>query len=692
MLDRLRTALLKRLDDVSSRLVDLESRPTDHDDLSPKGNALIREGKYAQAEVIFRDALAARPNDAKALVNLGFALKEQGRLVEARVFLKRAISLSKTDPQVYETHYLFGLIAEEQGYLEEASVSFGMALELKPDFELACRDLCRVLFWSGKTSMAQSVLQKGLQLNPDYADFHFYQGNLHVENQRSNLAEKCYLRALELGAVYADVYSALGAVQYQLGDEPAAQASFRHAQEMSPDARAEAQYQAACFCLRRGDYSNAINGFQAALGLRPDFLKAHSSLIFCLSFNPSVSPSYTEAAQRYGALLTGMSKSSIRPPKRPYRRGERPLRIGFVSGELKTHPVGFFLEGILQHIDRDRVDLIAYSSTSNGDQTTERLRSRFARWFDIKGLKDTAVAQQILADKIDILMDLGGHTGDNRLPVFALRPAPVQVSWLGYFASTGVAEIDYLLADRISVPEDHTEFFTEKICYLPDTRLCMTPPVTQREIPVTPPPAQANGHITFGSFQARTKINDRVLAVWGQVLASVPRSRLRLQIQQMDIPALRDELLLRMSLAGIDLERVSVTAGLPWEEYLAAYGNIDIVLDTFPYPGGTTTAEALWMGVPTVTLMGNTMLSRQGGCMLSCLELTDWIAHSESEYVATAIGHAKDLPGLTLLRAELRERALGSSLFDTRRFAANLQDCLEELFQRPVLTRPCSAG
>lgn len=684
MLDRLRTALLKRLDRVSSRLVELESSPTAGLDLLPKGNALMQEGKYADAELLFREALAMRPTDAKALVNLGFALKEQGRLVEARVCLRRAISLSAEDPLVYETHYLFGLIAEEQGHLEEASISFGKAFELKPDFELACRDLCRVLFWMGRTSMAQSVLQKGLQLNPDFADFHFYQGNLHVDSQVPKLAEKSYLRALELGAEYADVYSALGAVQYQLGDETAARLSFRRAQDLDPDAQAEALYQAACFCLRRGDYLNAIDGFEAALALRPDFLKAHSSLIFCLSFNPSGSPSYAEAAQRYGALLTRMAKASAQPVRQPYLLGGRPLKIGFVSGELKTHPVGFFLEGILQHIDHRRLELTAYSNTSNEDRTTERLRPRFARWVDVKGLKDAAVAQRILADKIDILVDLGGHTGDNRLPVFALRPAPVQVSWLGYFASTGVAEIDYILADRISVPDDHTEFFTEKICYLPDTRLCLTPPITQREVLVPPLPAQTSGHVTFGSFQARTKINDRVLAVWGQILASIPGSRLRLQIQQMDIAALRDELLQRMSLANIDLARVTITAGLPWEEYLAAYGNIDIVLDTFPYPGGTTTAEALWMGVPTVTLLGNTMLSRQGGSMLSCLGLTDWIAHSESEYVAIAIRQANDLPGLNLLRVELRERALRSPLFDTQRFAANLQNCFEELFQRPV--------
>jgi predicted O-linked N-acetylglucosamine transferase (SPINDLY family) len=230
------------------------------------------------------------------------------------------------------------------------------------------------------------------------------------------------------------------------------------------------------------------------------------------------------------------------------------------------------------------------------------------------------------------------------------------------------------------VPEDHTEFFSEKIRYLPDTRLCMTPPITQQLIPVTAPPVQRNNHITFGCYQARTKINDQVLSVWSKVLAALPSAMLRLQVQEMHISVLREEFLARVAQAGIDLTRVSLSAGLPWEAYLSDYKNVDILLDTFPYPGGTTTAEALWMGVPTLTLMGNTMLSRQGASLLSCVGLHDWIADSEVDYVTKALRFAADVPSLALLRAELRDRAIASPLFDTLRFANNLQECFEEIF------------
>jgi predicted O-linked N-acetylglucosamine transferase (SPINDLY family) len=264
--------------------------------------------------------------------------------------------------------------------------------------------------------------------------------------------------------------------------------------------------------------------------------------------------------------------------------------------------------------------------------------------------------------------------------VFARKPAPLQVAWLGFFASTGVTEIDYILTDRISVPEEHTEFFSEKVWYLPGTRLCMTPPVISQEILVTAPPVLRNGHITFGCYQARTKINDQVLSVWAKVLAAVPGAMLRLQIQEMHIHVLREEFLSRDAMAGIDLARVSLSSGLPWEEYLADYKNVDILLDTFPYPGGTTTAEALWMGVPTLTLMGHTMLSRQGASLLSCVDLHSWIASSEEDYVSRAIRFATDVPNLALLRSKLRDRTLASPLFDTRRFANGLQDCFEEMF------------
>jgi predicted O-linked N-acetylglucosamine transferase (SPINDLY family) len=521
----------------------------------------------------------------------------------------------------------------------------------------------------------------GLTLSPQNADFHFYRGNLLAGEAKLEQACQSFSKAITLGANYADTHSALGRAQYMLGNKSAAIESFRNAQRIDPDAGALAQYASGYHYLRRGDLANALANFEMAIALRPDLHKAYSMLLFMLSFSPQHSPSYQEIADRYAAMLREQTPISTRTLKNAYARGSRPLRVGFVSGDLKAHPVGFFLEGILQAIDPKRMVSIAYSNTSNEDQNTIRLQSRFSEWHDIRNIGDEAAAQLIRDHQIDVLVDLAGHTGENRLPIFTRQPAPVQVTWLGYFASTGLPEINYILADNVSVPEHSTEFFSEKVWRLPDTRLCMTPPVTNKQIDVSPPPCLSKGYVTFGSFQSRSKINSQVLWVWSQVLTATPGSRLRLQLSQMDISARREELLQELEIAGISRDRVSLNTSVHWAEYLAAYQHVDILLDTFPYPGGTTTAEALWMGVPTVTLIGDTMLSRQGACMLKCVELDDWIAEGEQHFVDKAVAFASDPAALTRLRSELRARAINSPLFDTRRFAANLQDCFEAMFQ-----------
>ena len=290
---------------------------------------------------------------------------------------------------------------------------------------------------------------------------------------------------------------------------------------------------------------------------------------------------------------------------RPRASGGR-LRVGFVSGDLRTHPVGFFLEGILQHLDPSKFELFAYPTIAKADELTARIRPRFSRWHLLKGQTDEAAAQAIRADQIDILLDLAGHTGDNRLPVFGLRPAPVQVSWLGYFASTGVSAMDYVLADDVCVPLGSEHFFTEKVWRLPQTRLCFTPPTDGTTPNVSALPALERGYITFGCFQRLPKITDSVLGLWQQVFAALPDARLLLQSHQTGRPLYVEQILTRLARVGIHADRVTVRGPAHRSAYLQSYAKVDMVLDTFPYTGGTTTCEALWMGVPTVTLTGET--------------------------------------------------------------------------------------
>jgi protein O-GlcNAc transferase len=354
------------------------------------------------------------------------------------------------------------------------------------------------------------------------------------------------------------------------------------------------------------------------------------------------------------------------------RDASRAPRVGFISGDLRSHPVGHFLEGVLAHWPHERVRLVAYPTFALEDEATARMRPHFESWTPIAHLDDAQAAARIAADRIDVLVDLAGHTAHNRLPLFAWRPARVQASWLGYFATTGIEQMDWLLSDATSIAPGEERHYGERIWRLPGTRLCFTPP---RQAPaVAPLPALATGSVTFGSFQNLGKIGDEVLALWARVLRAVPDSRLRVQNAQVADDEAQRALQGRLAALGIAPSRVSLHGKQPRAAYLRAHAEVDIVLDTFPYPGGTTTCEALWMGVPTVTLSGSTMLARQGESLLAAAAMPDWIARDADGYVRIATSRSADLASLASLRAGLRDHVAASPLFDAKRFAGELAD------------------
>jgi predicted O-linked N-acetylglucosamine transferase (SPINDLY family) len=435
----------------------------------------------------------------------------------------------------------------------------------------------------------------------------------------------------------------------------------------------------------KGDLAAAIESYRKALALNPDHGQAHSNLLLVMSFHTECTPGdYLAEARRYGNRVLAQAKPYTGWIVSPSDRGA-PLRLGIVSGDLCAHPVACFLESFLMHFDPALVELVAYSTNPREDVFTARIKPRFSAWNSIAGLSDEAAARKIHGDGIQILIDLAGHTAHNRLPVFAWKPAPVQVSWLGYFASTGVPGMDYFVADPVSIPESLKEFFSETVWYMPETRLCFTPLADTTRLPLSPLPSARNGYITFGCFQRLPKLNDDVLALWGRIFKAIPDARLRVQCKQMSCPSTREHLLHRLACAGIAPERVTVTGLLPRDDYLASHAGVDIILDTFPYTGGTTTCEALWMGVPTLTLAGETLLARQGASMMGCAGLDDWVASSKDDYVARASFHASNIERLAQLRAGLRQQVLGSPLFDAPRFARNMADALQKMWQRRIV-------
>ena len=692
MLDRLFQILHRRLDTLSGRSAPQPAAPSDPESTSrlrTEGNAFLAEEKLNEAEACFREALVHTVDDTQSLVCLGYVLKEQGRLTEARIALKRATSASNSDPQAFEAHYLLAEISEKQADFEDAKKYLKSSLELKPDFVRACEDVVRILHAQGRRDEARAFLEGRVAACPQSADYHVmlakeFTGILDLEGTAKHLAAAV---ALGINDPYIDML--VGAALCRLEREPEAQPYFDSAIAKDPAFLHEALYHRGYYFTRSGESRKGVELLERSIHNKPDYQAAHSLILLNLSHSAAaLNRSYQEAAERFSRALEDPFQAFPRLPVQSADLERKVLRVGFVAGEFREHPVQHFLVGVLEHIDKERFQLVAFSNNQMDDSGTALFKPLFSGWHDIKDMTHDAVAELVRSQKIDVLIDLSGHTGDARLPVFARQPAPLQVAWLGYFASTGLKAMDYIIADTVCVPDGSEEWFSEKVFRLPATRLCMTVPRPSRPIPITEAPCIKKGFVTFGSFQQAAKINNEVLTVWAQILAAVPQSRLRIQNTGLRTIAIQNKIRTDMALVGMDVSRVDLLGSTDWEDYLEAHNDIDILFDTFPYPGGTTTAFALWMGVPTVTLAGNTMLSRQGASMLGCVGLSDWVAKDEAGYVELAIKFANDTERLVQLRSNLREVAEQSPLFDNKTFAVNLENALRAMYREKMTAQP----
>jgi predicted O-linked N-acetylglucosamine transferase (SPINDLY family) len=356
--------------------------------------------------------------------------------------------------------------------------------------------------------------------------------------------------------------------------------------------------------------------------------------------------------------------------KVPARDGK--LRVGFVSGDLRNHAVGYFVEGLLEHLVMGQFEIFAFPTTSITDDLTNRIKQLFTDWTPIYGMSDQAAATLIHQKEIHVLIDLSGHSAHNRLPVFSYKPAPVQVSWLGYFATTGLPEMDYFLGDPQMSPKSEATYFTETVWSLPETWLCHKPHA--QIVSVSELPALKDGFLTFGSFGNLSKMNNQVVETWSSILHRTPTSKLLLKSHQLGDPSQREEVKNRYQKFNISPDRLILEGPESRESYFEAYQRLDVVLDTFPYPGGTTSVDSLWMGVPVLTLKGDRFLSHLGESIVFNSGNSDWLASDVEDYIAKAVLFTTDLEQLAQLRSTLRDRILKSPLFDTSRFAKNFGD------------------
>lgn len=636
-----------------------------------------RSGRLHEARTRYEAALARMPRHADALHLLGVIAMQEQRYADALDMIGRAIEIS---PQATYFDNL-GSALRGWGKLEAAVESYEQAIALDPKQWRAHNNLGMTLLQMRLPAAAAASFRKALAIDARLAQAHSNLGNVLRELGDAEQAEVHCRRAVELEPMFGEAHNNLGnalKVQRRLAE---AAACYEQAQRLLPQ-EPQVALNLGIVLRETGEHAAAIAAFRRAIALRPTWGEAWSNLLFTLSFAADVSPrEYLSEALAFG----DMARRTARPFDQWLvdRTPGAPLRIGFVSGDFRTHPVGFFLESVLAHLDPARVQLVAYSTRPYEDAVTRRLKPRFAAWRSLVGLTDEAAATTIRNDGVHILFDMSGHTDANRLPIFAWKPAPIQVSWIGYFASTGLSAIDYVLGDEWVLPPDEAEHFVERPWRLPHGYLCFTPPEPAVPIDVAAMTDTARP-ITFGCFSDLVKVNDSVVAVWSRIVHAVPGSRLFLKAQQLADDTQRATTIARFAAHGVAADRLLMEGPSPRDDYLAAYNRIDISLSPFPYPGGTTTAESLWMGVPVLCRHGDRFLGHLCESVVQSAGLGDWIARGDDDYVAKAVAFAGDRQALAALRAGLRARVANSSLCRPDRFARTLEAQLAAMWREHV--------
>jgi predicted O-linked N-acetylglucosamine transferase (SPINDLY family) len=564
---------------------------------------------------------------------------------------------------------------------EEALAALGAACAAEPGFAEAHHQLGNALKRLGRHEEAAASLRTAARLEPRSPAILLNLGAACLELRLFDEAVASLRRAVSIEPLRPEAHNILGHALLEQGRCAAAERSLSEALRLRPG------YPAAHDNLGRvlkaqGRAAEAVAHHRAALAGKPR-AQTHSNLLYSLNFAPGVSPEEAAAEHRLWARTFEEPLRGDPPPHAGYRPGTRPLRVGYVSPNFANHAVAYFFAPVLAAHDRGNLEITCYSDVPRPDAVTRRLRSLAGQWRDIAGWSDARVAEAIRADRIDILVDLAGHTARNRLLVFARRAAPVQVTWLGYPATTGLEAMDYRVTDAVSDPPGQTEaWHSEELVRLSGPFSCYEPCLASP--PVGPLPGSSAGQVTFGCFNNLAKVNARVIEVWARLLAELPGSRLFLESRGLADPETADRVRRDFAARGVDPGRLDLEGdALPEARHLARYHRVDVALDTFPYNGATTTCEALWMGVPVVTLAGRAHVSRVGASMLTHLGAPEWVAASPQEYAAICLRLAGDLGGLSEIRGGLRDRMARSPLCDARRFTGNLENAFRAMALHP---------
>ena len=683
---------------------------------------LAQTGRGPEAESIYRQILAAHPQQPQALFGYGLLLGAAGHGAAAAGLLRQAVVLQPNDAD-FRVAYASTVAA--LGQIGEAEGALRRAIELRPGHAVAHENLTVVLVAQGRNAEALAVgqraaalapgsyntacavaqalvglnrleeavgaagraIQAGATAKPPQPTFRAFElaGHALMGLGRSDEAIEAYKRAVSPEPGFAIAYSNLGNALQQRARVEEGMTALRMAIQLDPNLPdARNNYGNALKDLARLD--EACVEYRKAVALRPSTALFGSNLVYAMWFRQACDPAEVLAESRAWAAFHAEPLTAAAPPHPNDRNPDRRLRVGLVSPDFRFHPVGRLIQPFIAHHNRAVTELVLFSGVVRPDALTQQMYADSAGVVDTRGMGDEQLAAAARQAGVDILVDLQVHMSGTRLKAFALRPAPVQITYLGYNSTTGMTGMDYVLTDRTMDPWDGPDppggapspIHSERLLHLDGCYWCYGEPPN---LPQTNPlPAQGNGGaVTFGSLNSFTKLNDGVLDVWTQLLKAVPNSRLFLVVpggaeRMAEVAAMFVH-------RGIAADRLRMTDIVAARDYFLLYQNVDIALDPFPYAGGTTTMDALYMGVPVVTLEGRWAIARAGVTLLKAAGLPQWIAQTPADYIQLAVGLASDLPALAEWRRTLRDRLKGSVLMDGPRFAADVERAFRRAWQ-----------
>lgn len=677
-----------------------------------KGLTLQNAGDYTQAEAVYSKILQRFPRNPAVLHLLGVICHQTGRNDIAIAKVSEAVHLAPENPDYLSN---LGVIQAASGNLDLALNCCRRALEIDPDHADACNNLgnmyrkkgdissaieCyikalrqqpedpHVLYnlgiayrMAGKSEKEIRCYEKSLQFHPSDPKVWLNLGNALQNTGELERAIDCYKNALQCNPVMPEALNNLGSAWLTMGELGQSKVCFEAARKCKPD-YAEAWSNLGNVYQNQGEYREAEKCFRHALQLKPDYVSAHSNLVYALQCCSDVDQQTIHRAASDWRHAHGAVAGTNRRPNHTRRLDDR-IRVGYVSPDFRTHSVSYFFLPLLTRHDHRYFEIYCYSAVRRPDRVTDQIRALSDHWRTTLYRSDEEVAQQIRTDQIDILVDLAGHTSGNRLTVFTHKPAPIQFTWLGYPGTTGLPEIDYRITDAIADPPGESDsWHSEKLIRLPDGFLCYT--ASDQAPAIGPLPCRTRGHLTFGSFNNLPKMTPEVIALWSELMNLVPDARLLLKTKQLADQSVREGLLNRFAAHGIRSERIQLAGRVQSiTEHLGLYNHVDIGLDPFPYNGTTTTFEALWMGVPVITLCGNRHAARVGASILSVLGLTDLVAGTKNQFLKIGTDLAQNTHILENLRNQLRQHLERSPLCDANRFAGRM----EALYRRLLLER-----